>query len=408
MKIAFLVDVFPTMSEYFILQQITGLIDRGHDVDIFAHFHGRYSQVHEEVQKYRLLQRTFYSLSIPDNKFKRLLKGMYLFVSNFHRCPVVLLRSLNIFKYGKESVNLRLLYSSIPFVGKGPYDIVHAHFGPNGLRGASVRRIEAIKGRFITTFHGYDVTTYVSWKGEDVYRELFKKGDLFTYNSEATKQKVMRLHCPSHKLTKLPMGVDLKKKQFSEKNLNHDGCTKILSVGRLVEMKGREYAIRAVARLAKRFSNIKYTIVGDGPLRKKLQNLVYELGVQETISFTGWVSSEKLNSLYRNSHLFLHPSVKSSDGNMEGQGVVLLEAQAYGLPVVATHHNAFPETVADDRSGFLVPEKDVDALADKLMYLIEHPEIWPEMGRAGRAHVEANYDINKLNDRLVEIYRKLL
>jgi colanic acid/amylovoran biosynthesis glycosyltransferase len=93
---------------------------------------------------------------------------------------------------------------------------------------------------------------------------------------------------------------------------------------------------------------------------------------------------------------------------MEGQGVVLLEAQAYGLPVVATHHSAFPETVADDRSGFLVPERDVDALAERIIYLLEHPEIWPKMGRAGRAHVEANYDINKLNDRLVEIYQELL
>lgn len=62
----------------------------------------------------------------------------------------------------------------------------------------------------------------------------------------------------------------------------------------------------------------------------------------------------------------------------------------------------------EQESSFLVPEKDVDALAEKLIYLIEHPEIWLEMGRAGRAHVEANYNINKLNDRLVEIYKELL
>jgi len=77
MRIAFFIGLFPCMSETFILKQITGLIDRGHDVDIFARFRGRYSQVYEEVQKYRLLQRTFYSPSMPDNKFKRLLKGMY-------------------------------------------------------------------------------------------------------------------------------------------------------------------------------------------------------------------------------------------------------------------------------------------------------------------------------------------
>jgi len=93
---------------------------------------------------------------------------------------------------------------------------------------------------------------------------------------------------------------------------------------------------------------------------------------------------------------------------MEGQGVVLVEAQASGLPVITTKHNAFLETVVDGKSAFLVPERDVDTLAERLAYLIEHPEVWPKMGRAGRKHVEANYDIGKLNDRLVEIYEKLL
>jgi len=79
-----------------------------------------------------------------------------------------------------------------------------------------------------------------------------------------------------------------------------------------------------------------------------------------------------------------------------------------GLPIVSTRHSGIPELVQDGVSGFLVPERDVSALVEKLIYLIEHPEIWPEMGRAGRAYVEANYDINKLNDRLVEIYKEVL
>jgi len=78
------------------------------------------------------------------------------------------------------------------------------------------------------------------------------------------------------------------------------------------------------------------------------------------------------------------------------------------LPVVASNVGSIDKMVNNGASGFLVPERDVDALAEKLIYLIEHPEIWPEMGRAGRAYVEANYDINKLNDRLVEIYKEVL
>ena len=102
------------------------------------------------------------------------------------------------------------------------------------------------------------------------------------------------------------------------------------------------------------------------------------------------------------------PSVTSAEGNQEGIPMVLMEALATGLPVIASSHSAIPELVQDGKSGFLVPERDVDSLAEKIKYLIEHPETWPEMGSTGRKFVEKNYDIEKLNDRLEKIYIKLI
>jgi len=93
---------------------------------------------------------------------------------------------------------------------------------------------------------------------------------------------------------------------------------------------------------------------------------------------------------------------------MEGQGVVLAEAQAYGRPVIATKHNAFPDSIVEGKSGFLVPEKDVDALVEKLRYLIENPQIWAEMGRCGRVFVEEHFDSKVLNTRLERMYIDLL
>jgi colanic acid/amylovoran biosynthesis glycosyltransferase len=87
--------------------------------------------------------------------------------------------------------------------------------------------------------------------------------------------------------------------------------------------------------------------------------------------------------------------------------MVLQEAQAMGLPVVCTRHSGIPEGILDGKSGFLVPERDVDALADRLADVISRPEAWPEMGRQGRAFVEAEYDLNKRNDALVELYLQL-
>ena len=102
------------------------------------------------------------------------------------------------------------------------------------------------------------------------------------------------------------------------------------------------------------------------------------------------------------------PSITASNGDQEGIPVVLMEAQATGLPIISTYHTGIPEVVIDGKSGFLVHEKDVDALAEKLEYLIKHPEIWPEMGRYGRKHVEEKYDIKKLNQQLVKIYQNLI
>ena len=79
-----------------------------------------------------------------------------------------------------------------------------------------------------------------------------------------------------------------------------------------------------------------------------------------------------------------------------------------GLPVISTYHGGIPELVDDGVSGFLVPERDVDSLADKLNYLISHPEVWEKMGQAGRKYVEKCYDLDVLNDKLVEVYQQLI
>ena len=83
----------------------------------------------------------------------------------------------------------------------------------------------------------------------------------------------------------------------------------------------------------------------------------------------------------------------------------LMDAQASGMPVISTLHSGIPEVAPDGKVGFLVPERDVSALAERIGFLADHPEVWPGMGRAGRAHVVENYNCEKLSRQLVEIYR---
>jgi colanic acid/amylovoran biosynthesis glycosyltransferase len=204
------------------------------------------------------------------------------------------------------------------------------------------------------------------------------------------------------------MGIDLEKFQFQERMLQPGEPLKILTVGRLNEKKGHEYAIKGVAKLIKKKKNLIYTIAGDGPLGDKLANLVLDLGIDGNVKFLGPVDQKEVLKLYRESHIFLLTSVTAKNGDQEGIPVVLMEAQAMGLPIISTYHSGIPELVENGKSGFLVPEKDSIKLAEKLIYLAEKPELWSGMGTYGRKIVEEKYDIKKLNRKLVDIFHTVL
>jgi len=406
MRIALILYTFPTLSETFILNQIFDLIDRGHTLDIFALERGDTRKMHPDVKRYNLLDRTYYP-KIPANKVWRVLKAVWLVFVNFHKDPLVILRSLNMLKYGREAVSLRLFYNVLSYVGRKPYDIIHCHFGTCGLLGMQMRHMEAIKGKLITTFHGSDMSAYIKEQGNEVYNLLFEGGDLFLPISERWKNRLIELGCDTNKILVHRMGVDCRKLTFSASTLRKGERVRILTVARLVEKKGVENGIRAVAKLSRKYKNVQYDIIGNGPLQDRCSRLIAESRMGDKIHLLGSRDQQQVYDTIENSHIFLCPSVTGNNGDQEGIPVSLMEAMAAGLPVISTRHSGIPELVQDGISGFLVPEKDVDALAERLLYLIEHPEIWPEMGRAGCAHVEANYDIKKLNERLVEIYKKL-
>jgi colanic acid/amylovoran biosynthesis glycosyltransferase len=409
MKIAFVVSQFPALSETFILNQITGLIDRGHEVDIYACSPGNNREVDPNVEKYNLLNYTFYGFRMPRRKNLRVPKGLWLLVKSCLKAPSIPLRLASIAKYGKQAASLKLLYFSIPFLHKQfSYDIIHCHFGTNGLRASFLRNIGIFQGKLITTFHGNDITTTLQRKGDRYYNQLFSSADLFLPISERWKHKLIELGCDKRKIIVHRMGIDCKRFSFTSRQPQADGQTHLVTVARLVEKKGVEYGIRAVAKLSKVNRNIKYNIVGDGPLREDLQQLIQELDIGDRVKLLGWKQQKEVAEILNNADILLAPSVTSKDGDQEGIPVSVMEAMAMGLPIVSTQHSGIPELICNGISGFLVPERDVDALAEKLGYLIEHPEVWLEMGQAGRAQVEEYYNNDRLNDRLIEIYQDLI
>ena len=413
MKIAFLLAKFPSISQTFVLNQITGLLDRGHEVDIFSGAIGEQSVLHSDVKNYRLLDRTFCygkfgSRSIPENHFVRFGNAVRLFLNHMDH-PLPLLRSMNAWKFGRDAASLSLFYKTCAFLDRNhdQYDIVHCHFGPNGILGASLMDLGIFRGSFLTTFYGYDISGYVKKYGRHVYEPLFERCEMILCLSELMRRQLLDLGCDREKIVVHHLGISTGRFVFSPRTTTADRKIRLLSIARLVEKKGLEYGIRAVAKVSSRYPGLEYHIAGDGPLMNQLRHLIDSLGSGNCVKLLGWKNQTEIVRILDDTHIFIAPSVTAEDGDQEGTPTVLMEALAQGIPVLSTLHSGIPEVVVDGKSGFLVPEKDVDALAEALVSLLDHPEKWPGMGSAGRVHVEENYDIDLLNDRLISLYKQL-
>ncbi|MEK4951045.1 glycosyltransferase [Bacillus sp. FSL W8-1127] len=399
-KILFIVGEFPKLSETFILNQITGLIDYGHDVTILAQKPKHIGTVHEDVVKYGLMEKTIY-YEYSDKKGERIARFLKLLPSN----PWKVIQSVNVMKYGKEVLSMRPLfaYHSLRRLS-GDYDIIHCHFGPNGILGAVLRDLGVIKGKVFTTFHGYDMTAYIDHRGKEAYRYLFEKGDGFLPISVFWKNRLISLGCDERKIIVHPMGIDIERFRFIQAS-SDDPVIKILSIARLVEKKGLIYAIESVSRLINEGVQIEYNIIGNGPLENQLKERISQLGMESHIKLLGPKTQQETIRHLQESHMFLLPSVTSSDGDMEGIPVVLMEAMAMGKPVISTYHSGIPELITDGKDGLLVPERDSETLYQKLKSMIQDKSQWELMGKQARLTVSKKHDIHQLNRKLESIFQ---
>lgn len=295
-----------------------------------------------------------------------------------------------------------------------PVDLIHAHFAVDALYALEVaRRLDV---PLITTFHGFDVTTHwgallrsrkVSWTHYALFRrKLFRRGDRFIAVSHFIRERAVRLGVPEEKLVTHYIGVDTEAIRPPERRPS-DGFT-VLHVARLVEKKGTAYLIRAFRQVARRFPDARLVIIGDGPLRRPLEDLAESLGVDGRVSFLGTLPHRDVLDWMGRADVLCLPSVAATSGDSEGLGMVLLEAAATGVPVIGTRHGGIPEAVVDEVTGFLVPEKSAADLAERLTYLAEHPTARVRMGREARNMAVERFDLKKQTEKLERIYDDVL
>ncbi|MBI2065381.1 MAG: glycosyltransferase [Candidatus Yanofskybacteria bacterium] len=313
MKVAFVIDVFPRISETFIIDQACDLIDRGIDVYIYALNRGNNDKnnISKRYFDYDLENRTSY-LNAHNNKFSRILSILPRFLELLFLKPSSVPKLLSSLKYFKLlSWNLRPLLNN-------RHDIYHCHFGTVGAQFVMIRKVLGIKEKFITTFYGQDASMAIKRYGVGMYRELIKESSKFFVMSEDMRQRLVANGFPYDQIKVHPIGIDVEKYSYTERKIDLGGQVNIVSVGRFVEKKGFEDLIRALAIVKEKGARkFKCYIVGDGPLRERISSLVKSLKVDDVIEFMGFMSIDKILNLFKDMHFFIQPSKTAKDGDME-------------------------------------------------------------------------------------------
>jgi glycosyltransferase involved in cell wall biosynthesis len=175
---------------------------------------------------------------------------------------------------------------------------------------------------------------------------------------------------------------------------------RLLTVGRLVEKKGIEYAIDAVADVASDHPDLEYHIVGTGEREERLRARIARHGLEDTVSLLGAVSDDRLVTEFDEAETFLLPCVVAADGDRDGIPVVLMEAMATCVPPISTRVSGIPELIDHRESGLLVEQRDVDALSDAIRELLENESLRGRLGETARETVAATHDADETTARL--------
>lgn len=287
--------------------------------------------------------------------------------------------------------------------------LIHTHFGTNGAYSLKLKK--RLKIPLIITFYGFDVSVYdVIEKNRKNYLELFQEGELFLVEGNFMKNKLISLGCPESKIKIQRIAIPIKNIEFRcRKPKKKKEKIKLIFAGRFVEKKGLIYALKAIKEVYDITKAIEFFIIGDGPLKKEIEEFIKKNKMEYYVRLLGFLSYSEYLKEMQNSDIFIHPSITATNGDSEGGApTTILEAQAMGMPVISTNHCDIPNIVIPGKSALLSEEKDWEGIANNILYLIKNQEIWENMGKIGREFVEKYHNIDNEVVLLEEKYLSLI
>ncbi len=292
--------------------------------------------------------------------------------------------------------------------------ICHAHFGHNGAFALPFAKRHRLP--LVVSLHAHDVTVLGSterfrpawWRYTLRLKALFDYTAAFLATSAEIRELIVAAGCPPAKVRVHHLGIDLDQFAPRTRRTEGDSAPLVVMVGRFVEKKGHEYGLRAFAAARRRGLNPRLVIAGDGPLRDRYERLIAELGLGGSVELPGALRHEQIRALLAAAAVVLTPSVVARTGDREGGLTFAKEASACAVPVVGTHHGGIREIIDDGVTGYLVAERDAEALGERLCAILQNPTLGNRLGAAARAKMEREYDIVKQMRELEAIYDEVI
>ncbi len=307
-------------------------------------------------------------------------------------------------------------------IESGNYSLIAAHFGPGSLY--ALPHAQRFHLPLIVTFHGYDVPLLWNlrklepqfWRYWALSPWMLRRVDRFLAASEELHNMLIDIGAPEEKVFTWRLGIripELSSIKLPSADVIPE-TRKIVQVGRFVEKKGYIYSLRALHILKNKYIssgrafNVVLTCIGDGECKPECVRFVQAHGLENNVRFIDNMPQEDVFTEMQNSEILLCPSLVAKNGDRESGILVAKEAAARCVPVIGTYHGGIPDIIDDGKTGFIVQERDAQAIADKLDLILSNPQLRCDLGMAARKKMENMYRLEDRIDALENHYDEVI
>lgn len=293
------------------------------------------------------------------------------------------------------------LLALIRLLKKYKFHLIHAHWLiPQGLVATLARLLIRSSPPLLCTSHGSDLFALQGNIIKMVKRYILSKSSAVTVVSNTMRKEVVKLKANLDKVYIIPMGVDLRHRFIPPETRSKSGA--LLFVGRLIETKGLQYLLDALPLILKRHPKACLRIAGNGPEIDNLKLRCVDLKISDHVHFLGAVKNDLLPALYQTSNVAVFPSVIA-----EGFGLVIVEALGCECSTVVSDLPAFQDIIIDGKTGLVVPQKNFQQIAEKVVLLLNDYELGRSLGREGRRFVLKHYDWKIIEQKYVSLIESI-